>query len=112
MKPHVLYTSFRRHDGIYAWDLRGDTSTPVLVLQHGKSESNQKIKFDVDIGGKWMGVGDEVRAVFQIQTSRLTPIKAGKIHLFDLDETPAEEEDRGPTRVQPVMSYSAHEGRR
>ncbi|KAG2747781.1 hypothetical protein P692DRAFT_201866761 [Suillus brevipes Sb2] len=31
--PHILYAAFCRHDPIYAWDLRSDTSMPVKVLR-------------------------------------------------------------------------------
>ncbi|KAI0308581.1 hypothetical protein OF83DRAFT_1180633 [Amylostereum chailletii] len=96
VKPHVLYSSFRRHDVIYAWDLRGDTSVPVHLLQRrdgGRMETNQKIKFDVDIGGKWLGVGDE----------------SGNVHMFDVDEPTSEEEAQGTPVIRPTLSYRAHD---
>ena len=69
-RPYLLYASFRRHDYIYTWDLRGDISNPLQrFLRNAKDdsvgrveavESNQRLRFDVDIGGNWLGIGDQV----------------------------------------------------
>jgi len=61
VKPHILYASFRRRDEIYAWDLRGDTVTPLQTFRRGGQifETNQKMKFDIDLGGNLLGVGDQ-----------------------------------------------------
>ncbi|KAG1807996.1 uncharacterized protein BJ212DRAFT_1449153 [Suillus subaureus] len=62
-KPHILYAAFRRHDAIYAWDLRSDTSVPVKVFRTSpdscKTLTNQKIEFDIDCAGRWLSVGDQ-----------------------------------------------------
>ncbi|KAG2052507.1 WD40 repeat-like protein [Suillus hirtellus] len=62
-KPHLLYAAFRRHDAIYAWDLRSDTSVPVKVFKTAlgprKTRTNQKIEFDIDYAGRWLSVGDQ-----------------------------------------------------
>jgi hypothetical protein len=61
----MLYAAFRRHAGIYAWDIRGDTSTPVRVMHAGlgmRPTTNQRLRFDVDIAGRWLCSGDEVCA--------------------------------------------------
>ncbi|EIM80740.1 WD40 repeat-like protein [Stereum hirsutum FP-91666 SS1] len=117
-KPHILYASFRRHTSIYAWDLRGDTFTPVQVFDRSacasatglataarKSEdTNQRLKFDVDIGGKWMSTG--------------TP--DGDVCMFDLDEgappadLPMDTTGEMPTTTNTVMNrpalrFHAHE---
>lgn len=63
MKPHLLYASFRRRDEIYSWDLRGNTVTPLQTFRcddGSRLETNQKMYFDIDLGGKLMGVGDQV----------------------------------------------------
>ena len=70
-RPYLIYASFRRHDYIYTWDLRGDVSSPLQrFLRNAKDdsvgrveavESNQRLRFDVDIGGNWLGIGDQVR---------------------------------------------------
>ena len=82
-KPHIMYASFRRQDAIYSWDLRGEVSTPLQVFrrkglesvareretgdgeQCGSTEAvremtNQKMRFDVDFGGKWLSAGNQV----------------------------------------------------
>jgi hypothetical protein len=68
VRPHILYAAFRRHEGVYAWDLRGDVGVPVKVLrratQAGEQRAkltNQRMRFDVDLGGKWLSLGDMVR---------------------------------------------------
>ena len=63
MKPHMLYSSYRRESGIYSWDLRGDTSVPVQIFDRDdrpRVDTNQKMLFDVDLGGRWLAVGDQV----------------------------------------------------
>lgn len=64
--PHLLYASFRRHDKIYCWDLRGDVNTAVQTFNRNSKarrpnlETNQKIRFDIDLGGRYLAVGDQV----------------------------------------------------
>ncbi|KAI9511442.1 WD40 repeat-like protein [Russula earlei] len=100
VKSHVLYASFRRRDEIYGWDLRGSTVTPLQIFRRGDGsmlETNQKIKFDLDIGGDWMGVGDQ----------------NGNVNMFNLATCSA-----GPTNevgealscgTGPVLKYRAHD---
>lgn len=66
-RPYLLYASFRRHDIIYCWDLRGDVSTAVQTFDRNTracrpdlTETNQKIRFDIDLGGRYLAVGDQV----------------------------------------------------
>ncbi|KAI0302283.1 hypothetical protein B0F90DRAFT_1816499 [Multifurca ochricompacta] len=62
VKPHILYASFRRYDEIWSWDLRGNTITPYQTFRRGnisRPETNQKMKFDIDLGGDLMGIGDQ-----------------------------------------------------
>lgn len=72
MKPHMLYASFRRCGSVYAWDLRGAGADgePLCKYRFVDSDSgggakremtNQRLRFDVDIGGRWLGVGNQVR---------------------------------------------------
>ncbi|KAG1810493.1 WD40-repeat-containing domain protein [Suillus plorans] len=74
-KPHILYAAFRRHDAIYAWDLRSDTSVPVKVFKAApgprKTRTNQKIEFDIDYAGRWLSVGDQdgCVSVFDLEDS-------------------------------------------
>jgi telomerase Cajal body protein 1 len=70
MRPYLLYASFRRLDTVYSWDVRGDvtksvqtfTSQPGVVTGSPKVPSrngtNQRLRFDIDIGGSWLAVGD------------------------------------------------------
>ncbi|KAH9834603.1 uncharacterized protein C8Q71DRAFT_838093 [Rhodofomes roseus] len=111
-QPYLLYASFRRHESIYAWDLRGDVSTPVCIFDKEALESsatteqtrrpaltNQKIKFDIDISGKVLGVGDQ----------------HGNITLFDAapggreaTSFPSESEAQ-VARQLPILRYAAHD---
>lgn len=69
--PHLLYASFRRHNKIYCWDLRGDTSKALFVLNRNarsykptSEETNQKTRFDIDLSGCYLAVGDQVSVFF------------------------------------------------
>jgi hypothetical protein len=70
-KPHLLYASFRRSGSIYAWDLRGGSASGEPLCKYrfvesgsgGRKMTNQRLRFDVDIGGRWLGVGNQVRCV-------------------------------------------------
>ena len=77
-RPYLLYASFRRLDAIYAWDLRGDVGRPVETLNVSPfpahedtpfrresagcatQKTNQRLRFDIDLGGRWLASGDEV----------------------------------------------------
>ena len=81
VRSHLLYASFRRHDFIYVWDLRGDVSNPMQRFkrfnhpeqpgevtqaesnsktQRNVEETNQRLRFDIDAGGNWMAIGNQV----------------------------------------------------
>ena len=63
LNSHILYASFRRRDEIHSWDLRGSTVTRLETVCYGNGsrlETNQRTRFDIDVGGKLMGVGDQV----------------------------------------------------
>ena len=81
VQPHLLYASFRRQSAIYCWDVRGDGSHPVQIYDPSASSTgpgatvteaqaitthsptNQRLKFDIDISGSRLGVGDHVSHV-------------------------------------------------
>ncbi|KAF9786359.1 WD40-repeat-containing domain protein [Thelephora terrestris] len=90
--PSILYASFRRNSKIYSWDLRGDTSTPLRVFQasdFGPGEvSNQKLMFDIDHAGRWLGIGDH----------------RGDVRLFDLWNASCTD---SPVSL-PTLKYTAH----
>ncbi|KAI0683292.1 WD40-repeat-containing domain protein [Cytidiella melzeri] len=110
-RPYLLYASFRRNDHIYTWDLRGDVSKPVQRFQrnnphhhhHQEVETNQRLRFDVDIGGNWLSVGNQ----------------RGEISFFDLhapaDEVPVQPNSEGtfgsetpPSGYKPSLTFDAH----
>ncbi|KAH9927372.1 WD40-repeat-containing domain protein [Amylocystis lapponica] len=102
IRPYLLYASFRRHDTFYSWDLRGDVSVPVKMFHISESggctpATNQKLRFDVDISGNVLGVGDH----------------SGNISLFDLTAEDSQENaiDQGEGTVPhatPTLTYKAH----
>ena len=69
MKPHLLYAAYRGCGTglVYNWDIRSDVDTPLEIFQVSsvaKAESdvrtNQKMRFDIDIGGRFLSIGDQV----------------------------------------------------
>ncbi|KAH7923016.1 hypothetical protein BV22DRAFT_1106309 [Leucogyrophana mollusca] len=90
-KPHILYAAFRRHEAVYAWDLRGDASVPVAAFAKGPARdtplTNQKTQFDIDASGRWLGVGDQ----------------GGEVEVFDLWGA-----DGVGGEVRPVVSFRGH----
>nr|GAT52567.1 predicted protein [Mycena chlorophos] len=108
--PHILYASFRRHPGVYAWDIRADGSAPFVRYTLGtdasareeketpRKETNQRRRFDVDWAGRVLGCGDV----------------NGHISLFDLSHSanPTQMDDslaEGTTRqVNPTLTFPAH----
>jgi len=53
---------------VYSWDIRLDVDTPLEIFQasgvaKAKSDvrTNQKMRFDIDIGGRFLSNGDQVR---------------------------------------------------
>ncbi|KAI0799743.1 WD40-repeat-containing domain protein [Irpex lacteus] len=106
-RPYLLYASFRRHDYIYTWDLRGDVSSPIQRFQRAARddllkrkevvETNQRLRFDVDIGGNWLSVGNQY----------------GEIYFFDLNATAEADRvsaDGSQTPCyDPTLVYDAHD---
>ncbi|KAF7325082.1 hypothetical protein MKEN_00551100 [Mycena kentingensis (nom. inval.)] len=97
--PHILYASFRRHRAIYAWDLRGPCDIPITVFSAAaedqtrvarNEETNQKRLFDVNVGGRYLAVGDQ----------------DGGIAIFDLNIA-STGTVAGP-RAMPVLRFPAH----
>ncbi|KAJ7606634.1 WD40-repeat-containing domain protein, partial [Roridomyces roridus] len=85
-QPHILYAAFRRRSEIFSWDLL-DTTAPVKIYTPPPSsandrETNQKRRFDVDLAGRFLAVGDQ----------------EGRVSVFDL----AAEENT------PRLTYPAH----
>jgi hypothetical protein len=59
--PHILYAAYRRHEAIYSWDLRANVDTPICIYRgmNAKASTNQKMRFDIDLSGRWMSAGDQ-----------------------------------------------------
>ncbi|KAA1476466.1 WD40 repeat-like protein [Dentipellis sp. KUC8613] len=100
MKPHILYGSFRRRDEIYSWDIRGNTMIPIQIFRRnsiqGRLDSNQKLRFDIDICGNWMAVGDH----------------NGDISVFNLQDGASEAvpaEDEYESEKVPTLKFHAHD---
>ncbi|KZT03232.1 uncharacterized protein LAESUDRAFT_705126 [Laetiporus sulphureus 93-53] len=110
-RPYLLYASFRRHDAIYAWDLRSDVSMPVNIflkdsftgsMDTGGKEvndavpTNQKLRFDIDIGGQILAAGDQ----------------RGRISIFDIltgDTASGSDEVHAVASTHSALQYEAHE---
>ncbi|KAK7684384.1 hypothetical protein QCA50_012331 [Cerrena zonata] len=100
-RPYLLYASFRRHDIIYCWDLRGDVSTAVQTFDRNTrarrpdiTETNQKIRFDIDLGGRYLAVGDQ----------------CGDISMFNLTSTGDDTVlPYRPEGTKPLLQYHAHD---
>ncbi|KAI0076849.1 hypothetical protein K474DRAFT_1644216 [Panus rudis PR-1116 ss-1] len=100
IRPYLLYASFRRHDTIYCWDVRGDVGTPLRTyrspVKKDGNPTNQKTRFDVDIYGRWLGVGDQ----------------DGNISLFDLGSAEADPieitSEVSQRDLEPTLKYPAH----
>ncbi|KAF9459530.1 WD40-repeat-containing domain protein [Collybia nuda] len=96
-KPHIMYAAFRRHTAIYSWDIRSNVDSPVKIYHCKESakKTNQKIRFDVDLGGRWLSVGDQ----------------SGNISMFDLydgDVDKIPEPYDNSEDVLPTSEFKAH----
>ncbi len=118
MKSHILYASFRRRDEIYSWDLRGNTANPLQTFRcddGSRLETNQKMKFDIDLGGNLMGVGDQVSVT--VSESPGTHLSRhpqnGNVNMFNLGVEPTDKvgaEESRLSRIAPALKYHAHDG--
>ena len=112
--PSILYASFRRSTRIYSWDLRGDTSTPLQVFQASDLDpgeiSNQKLMFDIDYAGRWLGVGNQVCLLSLTDTHlEAHPVfQRGGVRLFDLRNVSHTDSQAEP--LSSTLEYTAHEG--
>ncbi|KAF8064428.1 WD40-repeat-containing domain protein [Lyophyllum atratum] len=74
-RPHIMYAAYRRHGDIYSWDIRANVSEPIQVYKctdpYGRT--SQKLRFDIDLSGRWLGSGDQ----------------NGRVSMFDLRGTDA-----------------------
>ncbi|KAI9058651.1 hypothetical protein FKP32DRAFT_1581045 [Trametes sanguinea] len=108
-RPYLLYASFRRRDSVLCWDLRADVSQPIEIFQRQpppitaslrarRPATNQRLRFDIDYGGRWLSVGDQ----------------DGGISVFDLaahpDPAPGENAPQpcSTARSTPIMQFDGH----
>jgi hypothetical protein len=119
VQPHILYGAFRRHINIYAWDLRGDTSTPVQTMCTGDVQgTNQRLRFDVDRSGTKLLMGETVRLSLSLCVISLKHVaQSGYVSVFDLiehfNDGYGANEDRHQlfnTSVEPALRFEAHSG--
>jgi hypothetical protein len=74
MQPHILYAGYRGHASglIYSWDIRANVDAPLEIFRKapppststaegGMQRTNQRMHFDVDVAGRLLSVGDQVR---------------------------------------------------
>ncbi|KAJ7438115.1 WD40-repeat-containing domain protein [Mycena galericulata] len=95
-QPNILYAAFRRKREIYSWDLRADVDTPLKIyssepslLDSPAGDTNQKRRFDIDVAGRFLAVGDQ----------------GGFVSVYDLSSNEA---DTATPIGTPRLTYSAH----
>ncbi|KAF9530773.1 hypothetical protein CPB83DRAFT_762561 [Crepidotus variabilis] len=70
-KPHILYASYRGSGtgSIFSWDIRSNIDIPIDIFETAGlaiAKTNQKLRFDVDLAGRMLGVG--TISIFQFDT--------------------------------------------
>ncbi|KAF5393679.1 hypothetical protein D9757_000347 [Collybiopsis confluens] len=108
MQPHFLYASYRRDKRIFCWDIRTNVDQPFKIFSPTISgediggegllqeSSNQKHRFDIDVGGKWLAVGRQ----------------DGVVHMYDISEAQdpdATDENQEPTVTSSSLVFPAHD---
>jgi len=104
LQSHILYASFRRRDEIHSWDLRGSTMTPLETFRYGNGsrlETNQRMRFDIDLSGKLMGVGDQNGNVSMFS---LTTLGAAAPTEVGVEKAPLD-----VCSTAPSLKYHAHD---
>lgn len=60
-RPYIMYATSRRSGFIQIWDLRNPlTITGELLRGEPVGGTNQRLRFDIDLGGQRLAAGDEV----------------------------------------------------
>ncbi|KAF9051758.1 hypothetical protein BJ165DRAFT_1451124 [Panaeolus papilionaceus] len=102
MRPHLLYAAYRGQGTglVYSWDVRSDLEQPVNIFKVPPVSStrvtNQKFRFDIDIAGRFLSIGDQ----------------SGKVSIFNLDEssTSLDTENAASNKTTlPNACFGAHE---
>ncbi|KAI5900493.1 uncharacterized protein SCHCODRAFT_02608063, partial [Schizophyllum commune H4-8] len=100
MQPHLLYAAYRRRPEILCWDLRSGMTAPLATFvdptaPNPNTLTNQKMRFDIDITGRWLSTGDQ----------------AGHLLVFDLTKAsgPTEPQHEVETiEIGPACKVEAH----
>ncbi|KAL4075461.1 hypothetical protein J3A83DRAFT_1973089 [Scleroderma citrinum] len=117
---YSVYATFRRSRRLWAWDLR-NTLAPVccfeleepghIVLSEKstaeevtKDPTNQKTHFDIDRGGRWIGMGDQIGniTIYDLHSQHFAS-SADKTMGYEADS-----EDDIPV-IRPTLSFKAHQ---
>ena len=61
-KEWEVFAACRRRDSIRSWDIRHRKAVVAEFPRLG-GRTNQRMRFDVGWGGRWLGTGDEVRKI-------------------------------------------------
>lgn len=72
-QPHILFAASRRSAFVQRWDLR-NPSAPLaqdLVRDSESKGTNQRLRFDIDLGGQCLAAGSEVCAELYYQGRKL-----------------------------------------
>ncbi|KAJ3825238.1 WD40-repeat-containing domain protein [Lentinula raphanica] len=104
-QPHLLYASFRRDTRIFCWDIRHNTDRPMKIYTSGllplnssyapsfKESTNQKHRFDINVGGNYLSVGRQ----------------NGNVVIYKLDsQTSSLDTSFEPTTILPSLDFLAH----
>ncbi|TFK36239.1 WD40-repeat-containing domain protein [Crucibulum laeve] len=118
-QPHMMYAAFRRTGAVYSWDLRAAVDKPLKIYQayplsvhnglgSGQGpETNQKMRFDIDIVGQRLGIGDQKGniSLFDISTPS-TGVDDPVAHL--LNPLNPLYSDGVVEEVAPSLKFNAH----
>jgi hypothetical protein len=124
MKPHILYAAYRASGtgSIYSWDIRSNVDLPIEVFQapeSGIGKTNQRLRFDVDLGGRMLGVGDQVcRHVTkrtEILFTHVPSEQTGNVSIFSIDDASANQPYMDDGQVDPIirspaLNFKANDG--
>ncbi|KAI0633149.1 WD40-repeat-containing domain protein [Trametes polyzona] len=109
-RPYLLYAAFRRMDTIFCWDLRADVSQPLATYEKAprpingnerRAATNQRLRFDIDYGGRWLSVGDQDGgiSVFDLAAAQPDPATGAGENPPQALPTP---------RATPIMQFDGH----
>jgi len=90
-QPHILFAASRRNGYVQRWDLRNPSVPLDDEMFRGANKSggtNQRMWFDIDLGGQWLASGNE----------------AGMVSLFDVSGQNSPEINVD----EPILTFQAH----